>query len=156
LSGDGNTALVGASEDDTQAGYDYHSAGSAYVFVRNGSMWIQQAKLTASDGAGQDMFGSVVAVAGKRAAVGLPYKGGNGMVYLYEPAGNWANMTETSKLTAGDGAAGDAFGSAVALNTAAMVIGAFGDSEPNPGQGSAYVFAQPAIVRNVYLPICMR
>ena len=41
----GDTALVGASRDD-DAGSD---SGLAYVFVRSGTSWIQQAKLTASD-----------------------------------------------------------------------------------------------------------
>ena len=63
----GDTAVVGAHRDDTPAGDD---AGSAYVFVRSGGTWTQQAKLTASDAAAGDLFGFSVAVAGDTAVVG--------------------------------------------------------------------------------------
>jgi len=36
------------------------------------------------------------------------------------------------------------------------VIGAAADSEGQMGQGSAYVFAQPVIVHNIYLPVCIK
>src|SRR5213595_475813 len=61
VSVDGDTAMVGADGDDTSAGTD---AGSAYTFVRSGTTWIQQAKLTASDGAPSDFFGFSVSVSG--------------------------------------------------------------------------------------------
>ena len=49
------------------------SAGSAYVFVRSGPNWIQQAKLTASDGAdSSDGFGNSVSVDGDTVVVGAP------------------------------------------------------------------------------------
>jgi hypothetical protein len=44
----GDTALVGAYYDDVT----YNNQGSAYVFMRSGTTWTQQAHLTASDGAG--------------------------------------------------------------------------------------------------------
>src|SRR5207248_447166 len=47
----GDTALVGAG-----APFNTH-AGAAYVFVRSGTRWRQQVKLTASDGAAGDQFG---------------------------------------------------------------------------------------------------
>ena len=49
---DGDTALVGAYGDDDKA----PQSGSAYIFTRSGGVWSQQAKLTASDGAGNDYF----------------------------------------------------------------------------------------------------
>jgi hypothetical protein len=61
LSGDGSRALIGAYGDDTPGGAD---AGSAYVFVRSGSTWSQQAKLEASDGAEGDWFGWSVSLSG--------------------------------------------------------------------------------------------
>jgi hypothetical protein len=60
VSSDGNTAVIGARYDDDR-GID---SGSAYVFTRSGISWTQQAKLTASDGAGRDSFGWSVAVSG--------------------------------------------------------------------------------------------
>ena len=47
----GDTVVVGARYDDVEANT---SQGSAYVFVRSGTSWSQQAKLTAGDGAAND------------------------------------------------------------------------------------------------------
>jgi hypothetical protein len=52
--------VIGALGDDGRGS----DSGSAYVFTRSGSSWTQQAKLTASDGAGGDSFGWSVAVSG--------------------------------------------------------------------------------------------
>ena len=65
LSGDGSTALVGAY-DDTPAGT---YAGGAYVFVRNGSSWSQQAQLMAGDGAAYDYFGNAVSLSSDASTV---------------------------------------------------------------------------------------
>lgn len=59
LSADGNTAVVGATTDDNEAG---EHAGSAYVFRRRGSVWSQEAKLIASDAAEEDHFGQSVGI----------------------------------------------------------------------------------------------
>src|SRR5262249_11932887 len=53
----GDTVAVGANQD-TVGGQVV--SGSAYVFVRNGTTWTQQQKLTASDAASTDIFGSAV------------------------------------------------------------------------------------------------
>ena len=62
---DGNTIIIGAYDDDN--GYD---SGSAYVFVRNGSTWSQQAKLTNSDASAYQVFGCSVSIKGDTAIVG--------------------------------------------------------------------------------------
>ena len=43
-----------------------------------------------------------------------------------KPAGGWASATETAKLTASDGAAGDDLGQSVAISGDTIVAGAFG------------------------------
>ena len=64
--------------------------------------FVQQAKLTASDGAADDSFGLSVAVSGTTVVAGDP---GQGAVYVFtEPAGGWASETQAAKLTASDGA----------------------------------------------------
>jgi len=63
---DGDTALIGSRLDD-DAGSD---SGSAYVFTRSAGVWTEQAKLTASDAAANDWFGSVVAVDGDTVLIG--------------------------------------------------------------------------------------
>ena len=89
------------------------------MFTEPGSGWAdmtQTAKLTASDGAADDDFGYSVSISGNTVVVGAPYAtvGGNsdqGAAYVFtEPGSGWANMTQTAKLTASDGAAGDEFG----------------------------------------------
>lgn len=61
LSLDGTVALVGASGDDCAAGTD---CGAAYVYVKAGSVWSQQAKLTASMPAAGGVFGYSVSLSG--------------------------------------------------------------------------------------------
>jgi len=63
----GDYAIVG---DHTYDGAGVNS-GSSYVFVRNGEIWTEQAKLTASDIAAGDLFGSSVSISGDYAIVGL-------------------------------------------------------------------------------------
>ena len=62
----GDRALIGAYRDDD--GGD--RTGSAYVFVRSGTTWSQEAKLTASDAQPVDLFGRAVSLSGDRALVG--------------------------------------------------------------------------------------
>ena len=52
----GDYAIVGAYWDDDNGDW----SGSAYIFKREAGVWIQQAKLLASDGAAWDLFGSPV------------------------------------------------------------------------------------------------
>jgi hypothetical protein len=66
----GDTAMVGARSEDNTNGAD---AGAAYIFLRNGSMWSQDVKLLASDGAANDQFGRSVAVSMTTAVVGAPF-----------------------------------------------------------------------------------
>jgi MYXO-CTERM domain-containing protein len=63
----GDTALVGAYAHQVGANMDQ---GAAYVFVRSGTTWTQQAEFTASDGAEADDFGYSVSVSGGTALVG--------------------------------------------------------------------------------------
>ena len=60
---DGDYALIGAYYDDT-------AKGSAYVFKRDGTIWTEEQKLTASDGAIGDGFGWSVSIDGEYALIG--------------------------------------------------------------------------------------
>ncbi len=60
---DGDYAVIGAIWQDD-------GVGAAYIFHRNGTSWIEQAKLTASDGTTEDMFAHSVSISGDYAAVG--------------------------------------------------------------------------------------
>ena len=60
-----DTALIGAAWDDDNG----DSSGSAYVFVRSGTSWSQQAKLIPDDGAAGDGFGTWLSMDGDAALV---------------------------------------------------------------------------------------
>jgi hypothetical protein len=138
-----NTAVIGAEKDDTPGGAD---AGSAYVFVRSGTTWSQQAKLTASDGADDDRFGGSVAVAEDTAVVGSGRDDNEagtdaGSAYAFVRSGT--TWTEQDKLTAPDGDSEDRFGDAVALDGNVAVVGAFADDiQEGTDAGSASVFTR--------------
>ncbi|HBI15484.1 MAG TPA: hypothetical protein DDY20_08230 [Desulfobulbaceae bacterium] len=144
----GDTIVVGAYGDDDNGAL----SGSAYVFTRPAGGWAdttQTAKLTAGNGGAGDYFGSSVAVSGDTIVVGAPLDDDNGSAsgsaYVFtKPAGGWAGMTQTAKLTAGDGAADDFFGCSVTISGDTIVVGARMDDDNGSGSGSAYVFARPA------------
>jgi len=55
LSGDGNTALIGANMKVIGS---KSCQGAAYIFARSGSTWSQQAEIILANGAAQDWFGT--------------------------------------------------------------------------------------------------
>jgi hypothetical protein len=144
---DGKTVVVGASQLNST------KVGAAYVFVKGSAGWLnmtQTAKLTASDAARGDLFGSSVAFAGPGAiVVGAPDAkvGTNrwqGKVYVFvEPANGWRNMTETARLTAHDGTSANLFGYSVAAAENLVAIGAPQDSGQVEDQGAVYLFVKP-------------
>ena len=128
-----DTVVAGADTEDAVAS----NAGAAYVFVRSGTNWSQQQKLTASDGAAGDDFGRSVAVSGDTALVGAD---DGDAVYVFDRTGG--TWTEQQILTASDAAAGDDFGFAVALDGDALVVGASSNADAGFQSGSAYVFVR--------------
>jgi len=135
----GDTVLVGARQDDDMR-------GAAYLFLKPAGGWAdmtQIAKLTAADSAQGDGFGNSVAVSGDTVVVGANQDDGSrGSAYVFvKPAGGWANMTQTAKLTASDGAGVDFFGFSVAVSRDTVVVGAYQDDDV---RGTAYVFVKPA------------
>ncbi|WP_159931184.1 hypothetical protein [Oceanicoccus sp. KOV_DT_Chl] len=133
----GATAVIGHSGDGTIAS----GAGAAYVFVRNGSIWVQQAKLFASDAQGSDRFGASVAIKGDTILIGAyledeaAYNGG--AAYVFTRTGTiW---TEQAKLMASDYSREGEFGSSVALNDGIALIGA---PKRAIRSGAAYVFVR--------------
>ncbi len=144
---DGDTAIIGAFLDDDN-GLD---SGSAYVFVREGTTWTQQAKLLPADGAEGDGFGVRVSLGGNIALVGTHGDDDNGATSgsAYVFVRNGTTWTEQEKLLASDGYDGDRFGFATSVSSglnAVAVIGAYLDDDNGDDSGSAYVFQlSPAI-----------
>jgi Ca2+-binding RTX toxin-like protein len=125
--------IVGAYRDNL--------SGSAYVYEWDGSQWILQNKLTASDGSLGDEFGLSVSISGDRAMVGSPSyddtAGNQGAVYFY--AWNGSQWLEQEKLIANDASSGDSFGQSVSINGGILSIGADGDDDAGIRTGSAYL-----------------
>jgi hypothetical protein len=102
--------------------------------------WIQQAKLTASDGGFNDQFGASVSISGDTIVVGARYDDSYSAYVFEKPGGGWSDMTQTAKLTASDGASNDQFGHSVAISGDTVVVGA----RAHDGfKGSAYIFEKP-------------
>jgi hypothetical protein len=138
LSADGNTALIGASLDNT-------NIGAGWIFTRSGGVWTQQAKLIGSGVIGIATQGTAAAISGDGTTVilGGPWDDSEqGAAWIFTRSGGvW---TEQTKLI-GTGNVGPARqGGSVALsydgNTALI-----GGTEDNSHQtGAAWVFSRNA------------
>lgn len=132
----GDTALVGSQWRDCAAG---EKCGAAYVYVRNGTGWQIQQKLTAQNTDGSDdaeigaYFGSSAVLNGATAIVGADHRtcGAGlscGAAYVYVRSGStWGIQQKiTAQNTDGtdDSLAKAFFGNAIALNEATAMIGA--------------------------------
>ncbi|MHC4507004.1 MAG: FG-GAP repeat protein, partial [Planctomycetota bacterium] len=134
---DGDTAVVGSLRDDVGLNANQ---GSAYVFVRSGSTWVEQQKLTASDGLADDEFGVSVSVSGDTVIVGAWADGGTGSAFVFVRSGS--SWSQEDKLTAPDGTFDDRFGVSVSVSGDTAVGGAYWDDDNGSGSGSAYVFVR--------------
>ena len=131
---DVDTAGLNIAVDDSQARYPLTI-----------DPFVQTAKLTASDGEAFDEFGGSVAVSGDTIVVGAIQDDMlNGSAYVFvKPAGGWADMTQTAKLTASDTMSFDEFGGSVAVSGDTIVVGAVWGDGNISDSGSAYVFVKP-------------
>ncbi len=139
LSVSGSTIVAGAYGNN-------NGQGAAYVFVEPAAGWSgshsQKAKLTASDGRAQDVFGAALAIDGNTIVVGAQKKGNEigGAYFFVEPASGWTNMTQTGELGATGLTVGDFFGSGVAIAPSRIAISA-GTTFTT---GTAYTYTKPA------------
>ena len=143
----GDTIVVGARWDDVEGRIDQ---GSAYVFVKPEGGWSgtlnQTAKLTASAGAANDIFGDRIAIDGDTVVVGaraddIDTLFDRGSAYVFaKPAGGWIDNTENATLNPSDSLLAPQFGSSVAIDGDTIVVGAWRTSSE---RGAAYVFVQP-------------
>lgn len=135
----GNTAVIGAPWDVINGN---NRQGSAFVFVRTGTTWSFQQKLTASDGGFDDRFGQSLALSGDTILIGAPLHdvGSNanqGAAYVFFR--NGATWGLQQKLLLAGGGFLDNFGTNVALDgdTAAITSSR---TQPNQQGGGVHVF----------------
>lgn len=139
---DRDTIIVGVS------GFDLPSkagAGAAVIFRWQGTTWVEETRLTASDAAAGDRFGQSVAIQGNTAVVGaylhdLPGKGDAGAVYVFQRSGT--TWTQIAKLTASNSAANDNLGISVDIDGDTILAGAWLKQALFAQQGAAYVFTR--------------
>jgi hypothetical protein len=131
---DGDTALAGAPWANNA------EDGAAYVFVRNGTSWTQQQKLSVAGQPG-DQLGISVALAGDSALVGSSRIGAvqNGAVFVFERDGAiWATEGQLESPTSDPNDGDWAF--AAALDGGRAVFGSPHDDGVDVNAGAAYVF----------------
>lgn len=141
---DGTVAVVGSRYDDDLG----TNSGAAYVLGKDlsgANAWGQQQKLTASDGAAGDYFGSSVAIDGTHIIVGSyldDYSAINnaGSAYVFEDGG--ISWNEVAKLIPGDAAVSDQFGISVSIESGVALVGSHFDDDMGTNSGSAYVFTE--------------
>jgi hypothetical protein len=175
----GDTVVVGArNEDGNNPGVNSPvnengvNTGAAYVFVRNGTLWSQQAYLkplavgTIGDG---DNFGQSVAISGDTVVVGAHFEDSSttgvnstpnesasnaGAAYVFVRSGTtWTQQAYLKPAAFGTTQAGDLFGVSVGVSGDTVVVGAqFEDSnstgvnaaanESAANAGAVYVFTR--------------
>jgi hypothetical protein len=115
---------------------------AVYVFVHDGAAWVQQARIAAPDGALSAGFGGALALDGDRLVIGADQASSRaGAVYVYTRSG--ALWSFQARLAPIDGAAGDGFGSSLALSGDSVLVGAPFRAGAAPGshaRGAAYVY----------------
>ena len=118
------------------------TVAAAVVFI-----WKEQQKLTASDAAPNDLFGSTLSMYGNTAIVGARSNddAGNSSGSAYIFTYNGTNWTEQAKLTASDAAGGDQFGYSVSIYDNTAIVGAYRDNGAGSDSGSAYIFTYDGI-----------
>ena len=134
----GDTAIIGSFGDDDNG----DDSGSAYIYVRSGTTWTQQAKLLPGDGSSRNYFGRSVAVFGDTAVIGAFEAGffsGSAYIFVHDGSGSW---TQQAKLLPDDGAFFGRFGTSVAVDAATALIGASTASDNGDNSGSAYVYVR--------------
>ena len=136
----GDFAVVGSPADSSIA----PNAGSAHVFRRVGTIWVEEGtELTASDAADGDLFGSSVSIDGDLIAVGAPGVDlgavtDAGAVYVFRRvAGVW---TQESKLTRSAPVAEDELGDAVSASGSRVLTGAPMTGAPGTDKGVGLIF----------------
>jgi len=151
----GDTLAVGAlCEDSAATGVDGNqadnsasSAGAAYVFVRSGTTWTQQAYVKASNTGAGDQFGTPVALSGDTLAVGARSEAsaatgvngnqadnsasGAGAVYVFVRSG--ATWMQRAYVKASNPGADGYFGYSAALSGDTLAVGAYGEASAATG-----------------------
>ncbi len=138
---DGSTIAVGSPWDDDHG----NASGSVYLFqdtsVAGDWSSYTETKITSSTPSVGALFGDSLVLDGQTLVVGAP-EDGPGSVSIFQDTsagGDWSSFIETV-IVPSDGAAGDSFGSSLAMDGSTLVAGAFYDDDAGSDSGSVYLF----------------
>ena len=171
----GDTIVVGAPNESSngigvngaQNNTNSYFSGAAYVFVRSGTNWSQQAYVKASNPDPQDKFGWRTAISGDTIVIGARQEASNATgidgnqndnsavfasaAYVF--VRNGTNWSQQSYVKASNTRANNEFGWAVAVAGSTVVVGAWSESSNatglngdqsnslTPASGAVYVFS---------------
>lgn len=148
VSADGNTAIVSAFAESTDPN---SNQGAAYIYVKSGSTWVEEAKLLGSGRNDYDYFGASVAISGdgNTAVVGaiysdIPGYANNGAAYVFTRSGS--TWTEEAYLANPVVKSNSRFGDSVNLSSDGNTLVVGSPSSGNPETGAAYVFTRSSSV----------
>ena len=139
-----NRVVVGAPMHGT------NDLGAAYIFARNGSSWVQEAKLVGSQAGSNAHFGTAVSLDGNTLVIGAPDEAPSTAGAAYVFTWNGSQWLQQARLIAADASSGDHFGTSVSISGDTIVIGAeLAEALGNPpSSGAAYVFARSGSLWN--------
>jgi hypothetical protein len=176
-----DTLLVGAVYEDSDGtdenNNQFGNSGAAYVFIRNGEVWNQQAYLKASNVQEGDRFGYKVAISGDKALVSAFGEESNatgvdgnqlnnsipnaGAVYVFGRDNTaWTQRSYLKQFPSGQGQ--DGFGDTLAISGDTVLIGANTENSNATGvdgdqtsilavdAGAAYLFKADVFFRNSF------
>ncbi len=130
LSVDGETVVVGVPNHTCPDGV---ACGSAYVFRFNGSAWVQEQELAASDAAALDFFGRSVSISEDVIVVGAhgddhepDLNWGAAYLYRFHPGGPGPWVEEAKFTPSSSATSAREFGWSVAVNGDTALVGAKG------------------------------
>ncbi len=142
----GDTIVVGAHGDKDEG----FQTGAAYVFRRNGTTWMEEQKLKASDAAPDSVFGVSVALSGQTVAIGAPGESSgalsSGAVYVFVNDGT--SWQQQAKIKANNVMMNQQLGSTVSVSGDTIVAAAPGELIGEPAgdfnnvlsKGAVYIF----------------
>lgn len=110
-------AVVAPTDDATPTVLD---VGSVYMYMYNGSQWVQKQKIMIADSAHGESL-SAIAIRGDTLVIGSPYRNARGMAYFYRRTGDtWTLIQQVDPAVAG---INQDFGKALALNDRYVFVG---------------------------------
>jgi hypothetical protein len=131
----GNTLTIENSGQDTSPGHT-----CTYIRYMSATRIAKEFKIRPSDGAAFDWFGNSVSISGRYAIVGSPVSfavpNRVGAAYIFERSGS--NWNQVAKLTAGDGATFNWFGTSVSISGRYAIVGDSGAAYIFEGSGSSW------------------